>query len=67
MKGRRNGIAINQDCGRVIADAPTDSVLVLQALSEGRYAYALVNNRFERNAPMTVQGLSERLRAEVLC
>ena len=36
-----------------------------QALSEGRYAYVLVNNRFERNAPMTVQGLSERLRAEV--
>jgi hypothetical protein len=50
MKGRRNGIAINQDCGRVIADAPTDSVLVRQALSEGRYVYVLVNNRFERNA-----------------
>jgi len=35
---------------------------VRQAVSEGRRAYVLVNNRAEGNAPLTVQGLSEMLR-----
>jgi len=35
--------------------------LVRQAVSEGRRAYVLVNNRAEGNAPLTVQGLSEML------
>jgi len=36
--------------------------LVRQAVSEGRRAYVLVNNRAEGNAPLTVQGLVEMLR-----
>jgi len=35
--------------------------LVRQAVSEGRHAYVLVNNRSEENAPLTVQALSEML------
>jgi hypothetical protein len=31
--------------------------LVRQAVSAGRYAYVLVNNRAQGNAPATVQGL----------
>lgn len=37
--------------------------LVRQAVSEGRQAYVLVNNRCEGNAPLTVQGLAELLRS----
>jgi len=37
--------------------------LVRQAVYEGRYAYVLVNNRSEGNAPLTVQGLVEMLRS----
>lgn len=37
--------------------------LVRQAVSEGRRAYVLVNNRSEGNAPLTVQALSEMLRS----
>lgn len=33
--------------------------LVRQAVSEGRHAYVLVNNRSEGNAPLTVQALAE--------
>ena len=33
-----------------------------QAVSEGRRAYVLVNNRAEGNAPLTVQALAEMLR-----
>lgn len=36
--------------------------LVRQAVSEGRRAYVLVNNRTEGNAPLTVQGLVGMLR-----
>ena len=35
---------------------------VRQAVSEGRHAYVLVNNRSEGNAPLTVQALSAMLR-----
>ena len=35
--------------------------LVRQAVSEGRHAYVLVNNRAEGNAPLTVEGLVEML------
>jgi proteasome assembly chaperone (PAC2) family protein len=35
--------------------------LARQAVSEGRHAYVLVNNRSEENAPLTVQALSEML------
>ncbi|MBM2846186.1 MAG: uncharacterized protein HW407_1498 [Bacteroidetes bacterium] len=38
--------------------------LVRQAVSEGRHAYVLVNNRCEGNAPLTVQALAEMLRGE---
>jgi len=38
--------------------------LVRQAVSEGRHAYVLVNNRSEGNAPLTVQALSEMLRGQ---
>jgi uncharacterized protein YecE (DUF72 family) len=34
-----------------------------QAVSEGRRAYVLVNNRSEGNAPLTVQALADLLRA----
>ena len=34
-----------------------------QAVSEGRRAYVIVNNRSEGNAPLTVQALSDLLRA----
>ena len=37
--------------------------LARQAVSEGRRAYVLVNNRSEGNAPLTVQALSDLLRA----
>jgi hypothetical protein len=33
--------------------------VVRQAVSAGRYAYVLVNNRSEGNAPLTVQALAE--------
>ena len=36
--------------------------LMRQAVSEGRRAYMLVNNRAEGNAPLTVQALTEMLR-----
>jgi hypothetical protein len=36
--------------------------LVRQAVSQGRHAYVLVNNRFEGNAPLMVQVLAEMLR-----
>jgi hypothetical protein len=36
--------------------------LVRQAVSEGRHAYVLVNNRAEGNAPLTVQAFSDMLR-----
>jgi hypothetical protein len=36
--------------------------LMRQAVSEGRRAYVLVNNRSEGNAPLTVQALAEMLR-----
>ena len=35
--------------------------LVRQAVSEGRQAYVLVNNRCEGNAPLTMQALVEML------
>jgi uncharacterized protein YecE (DUF72 family) len=37
--------------------------LTRQAVSEGRRAYVLVNNRAEGNAPLTVEALTEMLRA----
>jgi uncharacterized protein YecE (DUF72 family) len=37
--------------------------LVRQAVSQGRRAYVLVNNRSEGNAPLTVQALAEMLRS----
>ena len=37
--------------------------LVRQAVAENRQAYVLVNNRAEGNAPLTVQALSDLLRA----
>jgi len=36
--------------------------VVRQAVSEGRLAYVLVNNRAEGNAPLTVEALTEMLR-----
>ena len=36
--------------------------LARQAVSQDRYAYVLVNNRSEGNAPLTVQALAEMLR-----
>jgi hypothetical protein len=39
-------------------------------VSEGRHAYVLVNNRAERNAPLTVQGsvsLTAQGLVEMLC
>jgi hypothetical protein len=35
--------------------------LARQAISEGRHAYVLVNNRAEGNAPLTVQALKDGL------
>ena len=37
--------------------------LVRQAVSEGRHAYVLVNNRSKGNSPLLVQALSEMLQA----
>jgi uncharacterized protein YecE (DUF72 family) len=46
-----------------VEDATGETVnLVRQAVSEGRHAYVLVNNRSEGNAPLTVQALTEMLR-----
>jgi uncharacterized protein YecE (DUF72 family) len=36
--------------------------LARQAVSEGRRAYVLANNRSEGHAPLTVQALAEMLR-----
>ncbi len=36
--------------------------LTRQAVSEGRRAYMLVNNRAEGNAPLTVEALTDMLR-----
>ena len=38
-------------------------MLVRSAVAEGRWVYALVNNRSEGNAPSTVQALTDLLRA----
>jgi uncharacterized protein YecE (DUF72 family) len=38
--------------------------IVRQAVSEGRRAYVLVNNRSEGNAPLTVQALTDLLRTD---
>ncbi len=38
---------------------PPERQLVRQAVSKGRRAYVLVNNRSEGNAPLTVQALEE--------
>ena len=50
---------------KIVEELPTmrreTMQLVRQAVSEGRRAYGLVNNRGEGNAPLTVQGLSEML------
>jgi len=47
----------------LVEDATGETVhLVRQAVSEGRRAYVLVNNRSEGNAPLTVEALSEMLR-----
>ena len=35
--------------------------LARRAVSQGRHAYVLVNNRADGNAPLTVQGLVEML------
>jgi uncharacterized protein YecE (DUF72 family) len=40
--------------------------LVRQAVGVGRRAYVLVNNQAEGNAPLTVQGLVEILRGQVM-
>ncbi len=32
-----------------------------QAVSQGRHAYVLVNNRSEGNAPLTVQALADQM------
>jgi len=46
-----------------VEDATGETVqLVRQAVSEGRRAYVLVNNRSEGNAPLTVQALIEMQR-----
>src|SRR4029078_2429949 len=37
--------------------------LVRKAVAENRRAYVLVNNRSEGNAPLTIQALSDQLRA----
>jgi hypothetical protein len=54
---------------KIVEELPTmrrETVQVVrQAVSEGRRAYVLVNNRAEGNAPMTVQALTEMLRGEV--
>ncbi|WP_447975615.1 DUF72 domain-containing protein [Nitrospira sp. Kam-Ns4a] len=53
---------------RIVAELPEmrrDTVaLVRQAVSEGRRAYVLVNNRAEGNAPLTIQALVDQLLAE---
>jgi uncharacterized protein YecE (DUF72 family) len=53
---------------RIVQELPEmrrDAVeLVRQALREGQHAYILVNNRAEGNAPLTIQALADRLRAE---
>jgi len=36
--------------------------LVRQAVSEGRHAYVLVNNRAEGNAPLTVRALVDAMK-----
>ena len=40
--------------------------LVKKAVAENRRAYVLVNNRSEGNAPLTIQALSDQLRAAPL-
>jgi uncharacterized protein YecE (DUF72 family) len=53
---------------KIVAELPhmrRETVQVLrQAVSEGRRAYVLVNNRSEGNAPLTVQALVDALRTE---
>ena len=53
---------------KIVGELPVmrrDTVeLVRKAVEQGRKAYVLVNNRSEGNAPLTIQALSEQLRAE---
>jgi hypothetical protein len=50
---------------KIVAELPEmrrDAVdLMRRSVDEGRRAYALVNNRSEGNAPLTVQALAELL------
>jgi hypothetical protein len=39
-------------------------VLIKDAIGHNRRAYVLVNNRQEGNAPLTVQALTDNLRAD---
>ena len=48
------GQPVCQDRGRVTAERRDTGQLVRQAVSEGRHAYMLVNNRSEENAPLPV-------------
>jgi len=38
-------------------------VLIRDAVENNRQTYVLVNNRFEGNAPLTIQALVDQLRA----
>lgn len=52
---------------KIVEELPqmrSDTVQVVrQAIGAGRWAYVLVNNRAEGNAPLTVEALSEMLRS----
>lgn len=41
-------------------------MLIKDAIEHNRRAYVLVNNRLEGNAPLTVQALTDLLKAEIL-
>jgi hypothetical protein len=55
--------AVYHESGGVTPDETRDRAISAtgQAVSEGRHAYVLVNNRSEGNAPLEVQGLVEML------
>ena len=56
-----------EPCTKIVEELPhmrREAVqLARQAVSEGRRAYVLVNNRSEGNAPLTVYALADLLRA----
>ena len=64
MRPRRSARGPHTKIIEELLEMQRDTVeLVSRAVAENRNVYVLVNNRAEGNAPLTIQGLVDQLRA----